>query len=82
MFFLFYSAMLMEDASDGYFVRLGTTFVTVDEDEFNEYLEDEREDLESMLKDSTEEMGPLDEEKATLKATLYSRFGKTINLED
>ncbi|GBG25191.1 Prefoldin subunit 4 [Hondaea fermentalgiana] len=73
--------MLAED-NDSFLVQLGSTYVRVGEDEFNEFIEKKRSELDEKMSNIRSEVDTLDKEKADLKATLYARFGSTINLED
>ena len=74
--------MLAGDDSGTFQVQLGSTYVKVDEDEFNQILEERRSEYEAQMEELNSKLGDLESRKADLKSTLYSRFGKTINLDD
>lgn len=74
--------MLSSEESDVFLVRLGSTYIKVGEEEFNEYLEKKRSGYEERLGKVAEACEALESEKSELKAELYARFGNTINLDD
>ena len=63
-------------------ILIGPTFVEVDSDAATEYVDKAKEKLAARLSKSRDRMATLDAGKDKLKAELYDRFGKTINLED
>mmetsp|Transcript_3469 Transcript_3469/g.5013 ORF Transcript_3469/g.5013 Transcript_3469/m.5013 type:complete len:131 (-) Transcript_3469:1456-1848(-) len=74
--------MLADGDSDSFLVKLGSTFVSVDEDEFNEFLEKKRSEYDTALEKINAECDDLEQKRTALKSTLYARFGSTINLDD
>jgi len=72
--------MLASD-NDVHMVRLGSAFVKVSEDEFNQFLEKKRTEAEDRRNKIAADISELETHREELKTTLYARFGTTINLE-
>mmetsp|Transcript_16902 Transcript_16902/g.20854 ORF Transcript_16902/g.20854 Transcript_16902/m.20854 type:complete len:129 (+) Transcript_16902:136-522(+) len=73
--------VLLSDDSDEHKVRMGETFIVVNEDDFNEFIESRREKLNSIFEKQSEEINALEGKQQLLKSDLYARFGKNINLD-
>jgi prefoldin subunit 4 len=76
------STELMMASGDKVMLNLGNAFFEADEDEATEYCEDKVSKIETMIESLTEEEDGILDEQKKLKALLYGRFGKSINLED
>jgi len=74
--------VMLADDNEHYLIQLGSTYVQVNEDEFNEYIEKKRNELDEKMSNINSKSEDLEKQKSDLKATLYARFGSTINLED
>jgi len=76
------STELMMNDGDDVKVMIGDAFISFPEDDATEYIEKQQEKLQGELEDLEARETHLLEEMGTLKETLYSRFGTSINLED
>lgn len=74
--------VMLSGDSETFQIRMGATYVSVGEDEFNDYIEKKRAELEGSRKKMDTRSDELSARKTDLKATLYARFGTTINLDD
>jgi len=63
-------------------LNLGNAFFELEEEEATEFCENEVTKLQEQADALEEEESGILEEQTRLKAILYSRFGKSINLED
>ncbi|KAJ3052511.1 hypothetical protein HK097_006113 [Rhizophlyctis rosea] len=68
-----------EDESVKY--RIGDAYVSITLDEANERITAENSELSTELDGITSKMETINKEMAKLKAILYGKFGKSINLE-
>mmetsp|Transcript_35397 Transcript_35397/g.40986 ORF Transcript_35397/g.40986 Transcript_35397/m.40986 type:complete len:139 (+) Transcript_35397:95-511(+) len=76
------STELMMGNGSNVMVQYGDTFFETSEDEATEYCEEEVEKYQNHVDElEAKEVEILDKQKG-LKAMLYSRFGKSINLEE
>ncbi len=69
-------------SGDTVMLNLGNAFFELEEEEATEFCENEVTKLQEQADALEEEEGSILEEQSRLKAILYSRFGKSINLED
>mmetsp|Transcript_28037 Transcript_28037/g.39409 ORF Transcript_28037/g.39409 Transcript_28037/m.39409 type:complete len:135 (-) Transcript_28037:35-439(-) len=76
------STELMMGSGDKVMIMLGEAFIEVEEDEATEYCEEQVEKLQATIDELEEEESSIVNEQAGLKKILYSRFGKSINLEE
>lgn len=72
---------LVDDDGESIKLKLGDSYINVDEDAADEVLSKRIDDLQSSLDDSSEEISALQKRQAVLKKQLYARFGTAINLE-
>lgn len=75
------STELMMGSGDSVMLLLGEAFFESSEEEATEHCEALVEKLQSMVDDLEAEEKSILEEQTGLKAVLYGRFGKSINLE-
>ena len=61
--------------------RIGDAYVSISLEEANERIAAEDSELSTELDDITSKMETINKEMAKLKAILYGKFGKSINLE-
>jgi len=73
--------LMMAGDSDTFMIKLGSSYVNVDEDRFNEFMEKRKAELDARMVELEKENGALEEQRDTLKQSLKSRFGNTINLD-
>ena len=76
------STELMMGSGDTVMLLLGDAFIEASEEEASEFCDAEVDKYQAMVDSLEEEEGAILEEQASLKKELYSRFGKSINLED
>mmetsp|Transcript_11898 Transcript_11898/g.14393 ORF Transcript_11898/g.14393 Transcript_11898/m.14393 type:complete len:135 (+) Transcript_11898:88-492(+) len=76
------STELMMGNGDKVMMMLGEAFIEIDEDEATEHCEEQVEKLQETMDELGEEETGIVNEQAGLKKILYSRFGKSINLEE
>ena len=76
------STELMMGDGDKVILSLGEAFFEVDEDEATIFCEEEIERNQKILDALQNEEDEIVAEQAKLKAVLYGRFGKSINLEE
>lgn len=76
------STELMMGSGDAVMLNLGNAFFELGEEEATEFCENEVTELQEKADSLEEEEEGILEEQKRLKAILYSRFGKSINLED
>ena len=75
------STELMMGGGDTVLLRLGDAMFEVEEDDATEYCEKEVERQQELLDKLKEEEADILQRQGGLKKALYSRFGKSINLE-
>jgi prefoldin subunit 4 len=75
------STELMMGSGDKVMLLMGEAFFEATEDEATEYCEAEVEKHQAKIDQLEEEESDILEQQATLKKVLYSRFGKSIQLE-
>jgi chaperonin cofactor prefoldin len=73
---------MMGSSGDKTLLMLGEAFFEESEDVATEFCEQLVETTQAKLSGLQEELQGIVEEQAGLKAKLYERFGKSINLED
>ena len=73
---------IMMGGDEGIMILIGETFVQVDEEEANEYVETKREKYSAKVAVWDEELAAIEDRQKELKKLLYGRFGKSINLEE
>ena len=71
----------MMGGGDTVLLRLGDAMFEVEEDDATEYCEKEVERQQELLDKLKEEEADILQRQGGLKKALYSRFGKSINLE-
>jgi len=71
----------MMGSDDKVLVMYGESFFEASEEEATEYCESRVDDIQSRLDDLQKEEDEILAKQAQLKATLYGRFGKSINLD-
>merc|ERR1712157_415868 len=76
------STELMMGNGDKVLIHLGDAFFESTEDEATDYCENEVEKYQNLVDDLEKEIDDILEKQASLKKTLYARFGTNINLED
>ena len=74
--------LVEESMGEGLKLFLGECFVTVDEDQGNNYVQKVAEEKQEELDAKTDQMDKLEAEMKNLKSYLYARFGSSINLEE
>ena len=76
------STELMMGSGETVMLNLGNAFFQLEEEEATDFCENEVSEMQQQTDVLEEEESEILEEQARLKAILYSRFGKSINLED
>ena len=76
------STELMMGSGDKVMLMLGDAFFESSEDDATEFCEAEVEKYQAVVDKLEEEESEILEEQEKLKKILYTRFGKSINLED
>lgn len=76
------STELMMGSGDKVLLNLGNAFFEIEEDEATELCEEEVSTLQEKMDKLNEEEEDILEQQKQLKAILYARFGKSINLEE
>lgn len=76
------STELMMGSGDRVMLQLGNAFFEAEEEEATEFCEAEVGKFQEQVDRLEEEEGEIVEAQVALKKVLYSRFGKSINLED
>jgi prefoldin subunit 4 len=76
------STELMMGSGDKVLLNLGNAFFEIEEDEATELCEEEVSTLQEKMDKLNEEEDDILEQQKQLKAILYARFGKSINLEE
>ena len=61
---------------------MGESFVTVEKDSVEQFFESEKAELEKDLQGKEEEVELIQQRMKQLKAVLYAKFGRAINLEE
>jgi chaperonin cofactor prefoldin len=74
--------VMLAGDQQSFLVAVGSTYVPVDEGEFNSFIEKKRSVYEKKLKFVSTQAEQFEKRKAELKTVLYARFGKSINLDD
>mmetsp|Transcript_7560 Transcript_7560/g.11246 ORF Transcript_7560/g.11246 Transcript_7560/m.11246 type:complete len:135 (-) Transcript_7560:282-686(-) len=74
--------LMMATGTSKVLLQLGNCFVEVPEDEATEHTEAETEKLQERIDALNSEEGDIVSKQGKLKAILYGRFGKSINLEE
>lgn len=72
---------MMLSSGDKVWLSLGEGFVLSSDDDANEYCETKSEELQAKVDELQGQEASILQEQASLKLTLYQRFGKSINLE-
>ena len=72
----------MMGSGDRVMMQLGNAFFEAEEEEATEFCEAEVGKFQEQVDRLEEEEGEIVEAQVALKKVLYSRFGKSINLED
>lgn len=70
-----------DDEEDAFAIKLGEVFVRTDEDNATEFVESRLAEARKELETQKSERDQLQKEMSQLKAKLYAKFGKSINLE-
>mmetsp|Transcript_35003 Transcript_35003/g.76562 ORF Transcript_35003/g.76562 Transcript_35003/m.76562 type:complete len:136 (+) Transcript_35003:160-567(+) len=76
------STELMMGSGDTVMLLLGDAFIEASEEEASEFCDAEVDKYQAMVDSLEEEESAILEEQDSLKKELYSRFGKSINLEE
>lgn len=76
------STELMMASGDSVLLFIGESFFDTTEDDATEFCEEEVERMQGMLEKFEEEEAGILDKQAELKKMLYSRFGKSIQLEE
>lgn len=76
------STELMMGSGDSVMLLLGDAFLEASEEEASEFCDAEVDKYQAIIDSLEEEESAILEEQASLKKELYSRFGKSINLEE
>ena len=76
------STELMMASGDNVMLYLGNAFLETSEEEATQHCEEEVERLQGVLDELESEREDIIGQQNKLKAILYGRFGKSINLED
>jgi prefoldin subunit 4 len=63
-------------------IKVGEVFLSVDNDSAESYVKSEATRVSALKAEKENERSNIESEMATLKRTLYAKFGKTINLEN
>lgn len=71
----------MMASGDKVMLLIGESFFETNEDDATEFCETEVDKMQTTLDALAKEEAEIVEEQATLKSTLYGRFGKSIQLE-
>ncbi|KAJ3042533.1 hypothetical protein HDV00_007067 [Rhizophlyctis rosea] len=71
----------LADEDEAIKYRIGDTYVSLTLEEANERIASEDSELSSELDELSSKMDTINKEMAKLKAVLYGKFGKSINLE-
>lgn len=61
--------------------KIGDSFVCMTSDEAQEHIDLRKEELEKMIEENENKLDEVNSEMTDLKAKLYGKFGKSINLE-
>ena len=72
----------MMGSGDKVLLNLGNAFFEIEEEEATELCEEEVSALQEKMDKLNEEQEDILEQQKELKAILYARFGKSINLEE
>ena len=72
--------MLLDD--DSVMIRVGEVYVRVSNDEGEEWVKKEKAAVEERKSKMEAEKADIERQMKELKATLYAKFGKAINLEN
>jgi prefoldin subunit 4 len=80
----------LEDASNEFMISdedlvryvIGSSFILLDKDEADERISKAKEDTEGQINGYNDELKAIRQQMAALKATLYGKFGTSINLEE
>ena len=76
------STELMMGSGDAVMLNLGNAFFEIDEEEASEFCDDAVTKMQEIADKLDDEEGDILRKQKGLKAALYGRFGKSINLED
>eukprot|EP00979_Chaetoceros_neogracilis_P014657 scaffold4802_cov267-Chaetoceros_neogracile.AAC.42 len=76
------STELMMGSGDAVMLNLGNAYFEIEEEEASAFCDDEVTKMQVIVDKLDEEEGGILRQQKVLKAALYGRFGKSINLED
>jgi prefoldin subunit 4 len=72
----------MMGSGDAVMLNLGNAYFEIEEEEASAFCDDEVTKMQVIVDKLDEEEGGILRQQKVLKAALYGRFGKSINLED